>query len=157
SRLIPTTPPYEPLPRIAEGGLMLLTGQAPEHQADHADLDLGLARARLPLVVSAVDPASPQPGEGPFHDPAPLDHLEGLAVGRASYHLDRVPAILGVPIVTAKKPTNLVQGPSSTAVFLLETRLRGLESRNRFLEELSRTQNLGGHVVSPEGLGASRL
>src|SRR3954447_1487718 len=80
---------------------MLLTGQSPEHQPDHADLDPGLARTRLPLVVPAMDPAPPQPGEGPFHHPTPLDHLEGLAPGRATHHLDHVPAMLGQPAVEA--------------------------------------------------------
>src|SRR4051795_8426424 len=80
---------------------MLLTGQSPEHQPDPADLDLGLARTRLPLVVPAVDPAPPQPGEGPFHHPTPLDHLKGRAPGRATHDLDHIPAMLGQPAVEA--------------------------------------------------------
>src|SRR5262245_66364005 len=63
----------------------------------------------------------------------------------------------GVPIVTEKNPTNLVWDPSSTSFFLLETRLRGAESRNRIRERLSRTGNPGNHAASPESLGASRL
>jgi len=45
---------------------------------------------------------------------------------------------LGVPIATEKKTTNLVCGPGSTAISLLETRLRWAESRNRIREWLSR-------------------
>src|SRR4051794_3888622 len=80
---------------------MLYAGQPPEHQSDHADLDLGLARTRLSLVVPTVDPAPPQPGESPSHYPTPLDHLECLAPGRATHHLDHVPAMLGQPAVQA--------------------------------------------------------
>src|SRR5262249_1817300 len=43
----------------------------------------------------------------------------------------------GVPIVAEKKTTNLVWDPSSAAFCLLETRLRGEESRNRIREWLS--------------------
>ena len=63
----------------------------------------------------------------------------------------------GVPIATEKKTTNLARGPGSTAFSLLETRLRGADSRNRIRERLSRIKNPRNHVVSPEGLGASRL
>src|SRR5579875_3885466 len=87
--------------RIAEGGLMLLTGQAPQHQTDHADPDPTLARTRLPLVIPSVDPAPPQPGEGPFHHPTPHDYHEALAPGRATHHLDHVPAMLRRPAVEA--------------------------------------------------------
>ena len=64
---------------------------------------------------------------------------------------------LGVPIATEKKTTNLARGPSSTAVFLLETRLRGPDSRNCIRERLSITRNPRKRLVSPESLKASRL
>jgi hypothetical protein len=40
---------------------------------------------------------------------------------------------------------------------LLETRLRGLDSRTHIREQLSRIKSPRNHTVSPEGLGASRL
>ncbi len=40
---------------------------------------------------------------------------------------------------------------------LLETRLRGLDSRTRIQERLSRIKSPRNHAVSPESLGASRL
>src|SRR6516164_10581388 len=46
----------------------------------------------------------------------------------------------GVPIVAEKKTTNLVYGPSSKTISLLETRLRGAESRNLIRECLSRIE-----------------
>jgi hypothetical protein len=54
----------------------------------------------------------------------------------------------GVPIAREKKTTNLVWDPSSTAFCLLETRLRGAESRNRIRERLSR-------IKSPQDLGSA--
>ena len=84
-------------PRIAEGGLVLLAGKTSEHQLDHADLYLRLARGRRPLVLSAVDPATTQPGERPLHHPTPLDHPEAFAPRRPALHLDHVPAVLGDP------------------------------------------------------------
>ena len=44
-----------------------------------------------------MDPATPDPGEGPLHDPSPFDHLESLGPLRAAAHLDHVPAMLGEP------------------------------------------------------------
>src|SRR3954463_4604724 len=58
----------------------LLGFQTPEHQTDHGDVDHGLTGLRLPLVVLAQPPVPAQPGERPLHDPAPLDHLERLAL-----------------------------------------------------------------------------
>src|SRR5512135_3105204 len=84
-------------PWIAERGSGLTSGEAPQHQPDHADLHLGLARLGFPLVVPAVDPAPAQPGERPFHDPTPLDHPEALAPRRPALDLDHVPAVLGDP------------------------------------------------------------
>src|SRR3954447_16921893 len=80
---------------------MLLPGEPSEHQADHADLNLSFARTRLPLVIPAVNPASAQPSESPFHYPAPLDHLEGIAPGWTTHHLDHVPAVCGYPTIQA--------------------------------------------------------
>ena len=51
----------------------------------------------------------------------------------------------------------LVGDPGSTAFFLLETGICGVDSRNRIRERLSRTEDAGNHAVSPESLGASRL
>src|SRR5512135_1603970 len=85
--------------RITEGGLVLLAGKPPEHQLDHADLHLRLARRGLPLVIPAVDPTTTQPGKCPLHHPTPLDHSEALAPGGATLDLDRVPAVLGDPSV----------------------------------------------------------
>jgi hypothetical protein len=47
---------------------------------------------------------------------------------------------LGLPIAGEKKTTNLVYGPSSNTISLLETRLRGAESRNLIRECLSRIE-----------------
>src|SRR5262249_1434014 len=47
---------------------------------------------------------------------------------------------IGLPIATEKKPTNLVSGPSSNAISLLKTRLRGAKSRNLIRECLSRIE-----------------
>ncbi len=44
----------------------------------------------------------------------------------------------GLPIATEQKTTNLVRGSRSTAVCLLETRLRWADSRNLIRERLSR-------------------
>ena len=44
----------------------------------------------------------------------------------------------GVPIAMEKKPTNSAQGPRSTGFFVLETRLRGLDSRTRIRVPRSR-------------------
>src|SRR4051794_3096917 len=78
---------------------MLLPREPSKHQPDHADLQLGLARLGLPLVVPAVDPAATQPGERPFHDPTPLDHLEPFVPPRPALDLDYVPAVLRDPFV----------------------------------------------------------
>src|SRR5436190_2485772 len=56
-----------------------------------------------------------------------------------SGHVNRI----GLPIAGEKKTTNLVYGPGSNAISLLETRLRWAESRNLIRECLSRTKNLG--------------
>ena len=71
--------------------------------------------------------------------------------------LDRRVAEHGLQIVTEKKTTNLARGLGSTAFFLLETRLRGPDSRNRIREYLSRSKSPRNQAVSPEPLGASRL
>src|SRR5271157_4817311 len=60
---------------------------------------------------------------------------------------DPLAAGKGVPIATEKKTTNLARGPSSTAVFLLETRLRAVDSRSHIPERLSRIKKLRNHVV----------
>src|SRR5271157_4480633 len=78
---------------------MLLPGETPEHQTDHADLNLSFARTRLPLIFPAVDSATSQPGERPFHHPTPRDHLEAFTLRRAADHFDYVPAVLGHPTV----------------------------------------------------------
>src|SRR5262249_11602967 len=56
-----------------------------------------------------------------------------------------------------KKTTNLAQGPSFTGFCLLETHLRGLDSRSRIRDRLSRNKTPRNRAVSPEPLGASRL
>ena len=66
-------------------------------------------------------------------------------------------AQVGVPIATEKKTTNLVRNPDSSVFCLLETRLRGPNSRSSIREWLSRIKSPRDHVVSPEGLEASRL
>ena len=75
-----------------------------------------------------------------------VQHVAALLAARGHH------AQHGVPIVTAKKTTNLVQDPSSTAYFLLETRLCAVDSRNRIRERLSRTEDAGNRAVSPESL-----
>ena len=81
-------------------------------------------------------------------------HLPGNIPRLAGPRLCRHP---GLPIATQKKTTNLARGPSSTMFRLLETRLRGLDSRTHIQERLSRIKSQRNHTVSPEGLGASRL
>lgn len=58
-------------PGIAERGIVLLPGESTQHQPDHADPDLCLARIGPPLMVLAVDAAAAQPSEDPLHHPAP--------------------------------------------------------------------------------------
>ena len=58
---------------------MLLASEPPQYQLDHTDLDLGLARLGLPLVVSAVNSATAQPGKRPFAHPTLRDDLKPLA------------------------------------------------------------------------------
>jgi hypothetical protein len=76
---------------------VLRAGKPPEHPLHHADLYLGHARSRRPLLLSAVDPATPQPGERPLHHPTPLDHPNALAPRRPALDRDHVPAVLGDP------------------------------------------------------------
>src|ERR1700730_16857631 len=44
----------------------------------HRDVDPGLARLLRPFVILAQPPVATQPGEGPLHDPTPLQDLELL-------------------------------------------------------------------------------
>src|SRR3954451_9740987 len=44
----------------------------------HGDINPGLARRLRPLVILAQPPVATQPGEGPLHDPTPLQDLELL-------------------------------------------------------------------------------
>src|SRR4051794_9486564 len=103
-------------PGIAEWGVILLSGEPPQHQVDHADLHPRLARCRVPLVVTAVDPAPTQPGERPLHHPTPGDHLELLAPPRPADDLDHIPAMLRPPrlqrmvVVLVVRPQQLQPG-----------------------------------------------
>src|SRR5262249_55126505 len=74
------------------------------------------------------------------HPPVAAEPRQPLAQRGAGREVAADELEVGVPIVTEKKPTNLVRGPGSTVFFLLETRLRGLDSRNRLREYLSRTK-----------------
>ena len=56
-----------------------------------------------------------------------------------------------------EKTTNLARRPSPTVFCLLETRLRGSDSRTRIRGRLSRTKSSRNRVVFPEGLEDSRL
>jgi len=76
---------------------VLLARESPQHQLDHADLHLGLARLRRSLVIPAVDPATPQPCKCPLHHPTPSDHPEPLGPRGAAADLDRIPTVLGDP------------------------------------------------------------
>src|ERR687898_3494965 len=86
-------------PEVAEWCGIPLPSEPSQHQSDHADLHLRPAGVRTPLVVPAVNPAAPQPGERPLHDPTPLDHPEALGPRRTAPDLDDVPAVLGDPAV----------------------------------------------------------
>src|SRR4051812_2650057 len=57
---------------------------------------------------------------------------------------------------TEKKTTNLVCGSSSTAICLLETRLRRAESRNPIRERLSRIKIPRNLADATQGLGGSQ-
>jgi hypothetical protein len=59
---------------------------------------------------------------------------------------------VGVPIAMEKKTTNLARGPSFAAFCLLETRLRGADSRISIQERLSRTQSPRNRVAFPKVL-----
>src|SRR5512135_3554219 len=120
--------------RITEGGLVLLAGKPPEHQLDHADLHLRLARRGLPLVIPAVDPTTTQPGKCPLHHPTPLDHSEALAPGGATLDLDRVPAVLGDPSV-------------QLMVVVLVVRPELLQPRERLLRQLPEHLRGRGPVI----------
>src|SRR5438309_1451307 len=58
---------------------------------NRTDLDHRLARTAEPLVIPALPPVSPQPGERPLHRiPLGLLHEPG-APRRTTDHLDRIP------------------------------------------------------------------
>src|SRR5262245_15997696 len=59
-----------------EGGLDLLVGEAFEHQADHAQIDPGLAGGGQELIIFAQAPVASDPGEGALHYPATREELE---------------------------------------------------------------------------------
>src|SRR5215468_6493313 len=58
------------------GGL----GQAAGHQGDHGPQDHGFVAGGPVLVVADGAPVLADPGEGPLHDPAAGQHLEGVPV-----------------------------------------------------------------------------
>ena len=92
----------------------------------------------------------------PSVSPVRLDVLEGLAVHPRGAVVGPATQV-GLPIATEKKNNELGSWPRFQGLFLLETRLRGADSRNRIRERLSRIKNLRNHAVSSEGLEDSRL
>lgn len=54
----------------------LLLNQSANHEADHRDVDDGLARGRQVLVVLAQTALSPKPAESALHNPPSREHFE---------------------------------------------------------------------------------
>src|SRR5512142_401222 len=63
----------------------------------HSDVDPGLARLRLPLVILAQPAVATKPGEGPLDDPTPRQNLESLLLLGADDHLKHPTADLHRP------------------------------------------------------------
>src|SRR6266699_5703755 len=53
-----------------------ILSQAPEHDADHGDVDPGFFTARKHFVVKGSPAPGGKPGERALHDPAPLEHVK---------------------------------------------------------------------------------
>lgn len=66
----------------------LRLAQTSKHKANHGQVDHRLASGGLPFVVATESAIAPQPTEGPLHDPASRQYLEGVKVG-ALYNFDR--------------------------------------------------------------------
>src|SRR6266571_7985580 len=65
--------PYKRLCAKASGAIL---SQAPEHDADHGDVDPGFFTARKHFVVKGSPAPGGKPGERALHDPAPLEHVK---------------------------------------------------------------------------------
>src|SRR5262245_42650342 len=76
--------------RVFEGDRLprLVRGQPPQHPSDRTDPDPSLARPGGPLIVLAVTPIPPQPGEAPFRHPTFRQLHEPLGALRALHCLD---------------------------------------------------------------------
>jgi len=59
-----------------------------KHPANQGEANHRFASGDLPFVVATESAITPQPTEGPLHDPAPRQSLEGVKLG-ALYNFDR--------------------------------------------------------------------
>ena len=59
-----------------------------EHEANHGEIDHRFAREGMPFVVTTKSAIASQPAEGPLHDPASRQYLEGVKFG-ALHDFDR--------------------------------------------------------------------
>ena len=62
--------------------------QAMKHYSNHCHADHGLAAVRQRLVVFAESAILAEPAESTFHDPAPRQDDEPLAVGRTFHNIE---------------------------------------------------------------------
>ena len=69
---------------------MLAPCQASEEESDADEVDEGLGRARMPLVVLAQSALPAQPGEGPLDDPAARQHMEPGRLAQIRQEIGRV-------------------------------------------------------------------
>ena len=76
------------------GGKPLLLNQSANHQADHRDVDDGLARGRQVLIVLAEPALPPKPAEGALDNPSARKHFEpsDIVGSLDDFHLQPVPA-----------------------------------------------------------------
>jgi len=76
----------------------LLPRQSSEHEACRGDLDEGLARLYLALVVPSQASVATQPGEAPFDHPASRLDFEAARSGLPLNDLQRPPALPLTPL-----------------------------------------------------------
>jgi len=66
----------------------LRLAEASKHEANHGEVNHRLASGGLPFVVATESAIASQPTEGPLHDPASWQYLEGVKFG-ALHDFDR--------------------------------------------------------------------